>query len=113
VPGHSASFGVTPEGVTTVSYFATDAAGNEETARTLDVKIDGAPPVLSGLPPGSFAEMESRTCTCYTSLQIKLVRPASQYHRRPVLSMSSPCGSGSSLDNWILATTSPSRESTR
>jgi Phosphodiester glycosidase len=51
VPGHSASFGVAPPGVTTVSYFATDAAGNEETARTLDVKIDGAPPVLSGLPP--------------------------------------------------------------
>jgi hypothetical protein len=50
VPGHSASFGVAPQGVTTVSYFATDAAGNEETARTLDVKIDGAPPVLSGLP---------------------------------------------------------------
>ena len=50
VPGHSASFGVAPAGVTTVSYFATDAAGNEETARTLDVKIDGAPPVLSGLP---------------------------------------------------------------
>ena len=51
VPGHSASFGVATQGVTTVSYFATDAAGNEETARTLDVKIDGAPPVLSGLPP--------------------------------------------------------------
>jgi hypothetical protein len=50
VPGHSASFGVAPAGVTRVSYFATDAAGNEETARTLDVKIDGAPPVLSGLP---------------------------------------------------------------
>ena len=50
VPGHSASFGVAPAGVTTVRYFATDAAGNEESARTLDVKIDGAPPVLSGLP---------------------------------------------------------------
>jgi hypothetical protein len=50
VPGHSASFGVAPEGVTTVSYFATDAAGNQETARTFDVKIDGTPPVLSGLP---------------------------------------------------------------
>jgi Phosphodiester glycosidase len=31
VPGHSASFGVAQQGVTTVSYFATDAAGNEET----------------------------------------------------------------------------------
>jgi hypothetical protein len=50
VAGHSASFGVAPAGVTTVSYFATDAAGNDETPRTLDVKIDGAPPVLSGLP---------------------------------------------------------------
>ena len=50
VSGHSASFGVAPAGVTRVSYFATDAAGNEERARTLDVKIDGAPPVLSGLP---------------------------------------------------------------
>src|SRR5262249_10572660 len=50
VLGHSASFGVAPSGVTTVSYFATDAAGNEETLRTLAVKIDGAPPVLNGLP---------------------------------------------------------------
>ena len=50
VSGHSASFGVAPAGVTTVKYSATDAAGNDETARTLDVRIDGAPPVLSGLP---------------------------------------------------------------
>jgi hypothetical protein len=50
VRGHSASFSVAAGGVTTVSYFATDAAGNEETVRTLDVKIDGAPPILSGLP---------------------------------------------------------------
>jgi hypothetical protein len=48
VPGHSAAFGVTPEGVTTVRYFATDAAGNEETARTLDVNIDLTAPVLTG-----------------------------------------------------------------
>jgi len=52
VLGHSASFGVAAAGVTTVNYSATDAAGNEETVRTLDVKIDSAPPVLSGLPSG-------------------------------------------------------------
>jgi hypothetical protein len=51
VPGHSASFAIAPAGVTRVSYSATDAAGNNETTRTLDVKIDGAPPTLSGLPP--------------------------------------------------------------
>src|SRR5262249_26224503 len=50
VSGHSASFGVAATGVTTNSYSATDAAGNEEPAGTLDVKIDGTPPVLSGLP---------------------------------------------------------------
>jgi len=50
VPGHSATFGISAEGVTTVRYFATDAAGNEESARTLDVKIDGTAPMLSGLP---------------------------------------------------------------
>jgi hypothetical protein len=50
VHGHAASFAVSPEGVTKVSYFATDAAGNDEAARTLDVKIDRTPPVLSGLP---------------------------------------------------------------
>jgi hypothetical protein len=50
VPGSSASFGVAPQGVTSIQYSATDAAGNEEQFRTLDVKIDGAPPVLSGLP---------------------------------------------------------------
>ena len=53
VPGSSAAFGVAPEGVTTVRYFATDAAGNEEASRTLDVKIDVTDPLLSGLPsPG-------------------------------------------------------------
>jgi len=50
VPGHFASFGVAAQGVTTVTYSATDAAGNEEGSRTLEVKIDATAPVLSGLP---------------------------------------------------------------
>ena len=52
VPGHSASFGVAAEGVTTVRYFATDAAGNEETAPPLGVKIDLTAPVLTGPASG-------------------------------------------------------------
>ena len=67
VAGASTSFGVTAQGVTKVSFFATDAAGNEESARTLDVKIDGAPPVLSGLP--------EETCTVWP-LDQKLQRVA-------------------------------------
>jgi hypothetical protein len=50
VPGSSASFGVSAEGVTRVTYYATDAADNEEAARTLDVRLDFAAPVIAGLP---------------------------------------------------------------
>ena len=50
VPGHTTSFGLSAEGVTTVTYFATDAAGNEEAAKTLTVGLDGSAPAISGLP---------------------------------------------------------------
>ena len=53
VPGHTASFGVSAPGVTTVSYFATDAAGNEESPGTLAVRIDTGAPAINGLPGGS------------------------------------------------------------
>ncbi|MGE5812945.1 MAG: phosphodiester glycosidase family protein, partial [Acidobacteriota bacterium] len=50
IPGASASFGISMAGLTTVSYFATDAAGNDEATKTLAVRIDEAPPVIHGLP---------------------------------------------------------------
>jgi len=50
VAGHTTSFDVMTPGVTIVTYFATDAAGNEEAAETLTVRLDGAAPVISGLP---------------------------------------------------------------
>jgi hypothetical protein len=52
VPGHTASFGVATPGVTTVTFFATDAAGNEESPRTLAVRIDTDAPAIDGLPGG-------------------------------------------------------------
>ena len=55
VSGHAASFGISTEGVTTVTYFATDAAGNEEAARTLAVRLDGSAPVITGLPAADCA----------------------------------------------------------
>jgi hypothetical protein len=48
--GHTASINLTTEGITTVTYFATDAAGNEEAANTLRVRLDRTAPVISGLP---------------------------------------------------------------
>jgi hypothetical protein len=47
VPGHEAPFSVTAEGTTTVTYFAIDKAGNQESAQTLTVKLDKTPPAAS------------------------------------------------------------------
>lgn len=53
VAGSTASFAISAPGVTTVTYRATDAAGNEEVARTLDVRVDTTAPVIEGMPgPG-------------------------------------------------------------
>ena len=50
VPGHAASVDVTTEGVTTVTYFATDAAGNDEGQKDLTIRLDGTKPEIAGLP---------------------------------------------------------------
>jgi hypothetical protein len=39
VGGHAASVQVTAPGTTTITYFAADAAGNDEAARTVTVRI--------------------------------------------------------------------------
>jgi hypothetical protein len=50
VAGSAASFAVATEGVTTATYFATDAAGNEEAPHALAVRIDGGAPTILGMP---------------------------------------------------------------
>ena len=54
VPGQAGSVdvtvGVTTDGATTVTYFATDAAGNDEGEKELTVRIDRAKPEIEGLP---------------------------------------------------------------
>jgi hypothetical protein len=50
VAGHTASIEVTTQGITTLTYFATDAAGNDELARALAVRLDGSEPDVDGLP---------------------------------------------------------------
>src|SRR5207245_8925048 len=53
VVGTTASVTISAEGLTTLTYFGTDNAGNVEQAKTLTVQIDKTPPVISGLPaPG-------------------------------------------------------------
>jgi hypothetical protein len=47
VPGVSTSFTVDAEGITTVTFFATDFAGRLEETRTLVVKLDKTPPAVA------------------------------------------------------------------
>jgi hypothetical protein len=50
VAGNTDSVTISAEGTTVLSYAATDNAGNRETTKTLTVKIDKTPPVISGMP---------------------------------------------------------------
>jgi hypothetical protein len=50
VSGDTASISVVNEGVTTVTFFATDVAGNIEPPQSLTVRIDRTRPVISGMP---------------------------------------------------------------
>jgi hypothetical protein len=52
VGGSNTSVGISIEGLTSLSYFATDNAGNQETPKALTVQIDKTAPVISGMPTG-------------------------------------------------------------
>jgi hypothetical protein len=53
VAGGVASFTVSAEGSTTVTFFAVDIGGNEEAPKTIVVRIDTTAPAVSGAPPAS------------------------------------------------------------
>jgi len=50
IPGNNGLVTITAEGTTTITYFATDNLGNEETPKTLTLKIDKTGPTIAGLP---------------------------------------------------------------
>jgi fibronectin type 3 domain-containing protein len=47
VSGSSATISIGAEGVTTVSYFSTDKAGNAEAPKTIEIMLDKTPPTAS------------------------------------------------------------------
>jgi hypothetical protein len=50
VSGATGHVMISSEGVSTVTYYAVDNAGNQEVPNTLTVRIDRTPPALSGMP---------------------------------------------------------------
>lgn len=50
VPGSATSVTVTAEGNTRLTYFARDAAGNQESPKTLDLRIDKTAPTVTATP---------------------------------------------------------------
>ena len=62
-PGSSTTFGVSAPGVTTVTFHATDLAGNVEADRTVVVRIDEQPPTIAIAQPAATTYPHSTTLT--------------------------------------------------
>jgi len=63
VPGASASVVVSAPGITTVTFHATDAAGNVEADQTLVVRIDEQAPTITIVQPAATSYTHSSTLT--------------------------------------------------
>jgi hypothetical protein len=57
ISGNTASVTINNEGVTVITYFATDNFGNQETPKTLTIRIDRTPPLVGGLPAGNLCTL--------------------------------------------------------
>lgn len=67
VEGATASFNVTAEGVTTVTYSAEDQAGNKEDARELTVKIDKTAPEITFTGEAAYTVDQKVSIQCAAS----------------------------------------------
>ncbi|PYT61527.1 MAG: hypothetical protein DMG35_09105 [Acidobacteria bacterium] len=91
VPGASTFFQITNQGMTTISYQATDQAGNMEALKTLTVKIDTTSPNISIISPtnGATYTLKQPVATSYSCTD-----PESS----PAPSCTGPVASGSNID---------------
>ena len=67
VSGSSASIGISNEGVTTLNFFATDSAGNIETAKNVTIRLDKTPPSLNCGVPDSVWHAADVSIPCSAS----------------------------------------------
>ncbi len=47
IPGNTTTVTISTEGITTLTYFGTDNAGNQEVPKALTIQIDKTPPVIT------------------------------------------------------------------
>ena len=68
MPGSSTELTIEQDGLTTIAFRATDAAGNAEgEEQTLTVRIDRTPPVISILAPEPDAQLDRGTLLLYSA----------------------------------------------
>ncbi len=96
VQGNSARVTVSAEGTTTISYFATDSVGNQESPKGLTVNVDKTPPAITITTPsdGATYQANSSVASSYSCAD----------SASGVASCSGPVASGANLDTTSLGT---------
>ena len=97
VQGNSAQVTVSAEGTTTISYFATDSAGNQELPKSLTVNVDKTPPAMITIttpPDGATYQANSSVASSYSCADSV----------SDVASCSGPVASGANLDTTSVGT---------
>jgi hypothetical protein len=107
VSGAAASFTVSAEGINTITYQATDAAGNVEAAKTLIVRIDRtAPRATLTLSPGVLWPPNHRLVNVTPSLSIAPDASGPVTVSGPVVTSNEPVdglGDGDTAPDWIVS----------
>ena len=109
VSGESATFAISEEGVTIITFFGADNAGNIETAKTISVQIDKTPPTVTcNASPNVLWPPNNKLAPVYVSVNVtdSLSGPAG-FNLVSVTSSEPDCGHGD-IQGFVVGTPSTS-----